>query len=561
MIVIQVLLCSIAAAYCLIGLWAAVSHQHWFLRLAIVLGSLALLVPVGAYEPLGLFGLTHCVLVLVAALVGRIWPGEGFYGDSQTHEGSSKRTPITFTLKEACLGLVVASVASWLVSVVLSQHLIIDWLRALLSAVLMATITICAGGTLLASRRRWLWGIAWIMAIPLAGAIEHASSDWMHINQFVQAYYHRVYMPIGGLDKVIWLEVGFSLSLAMLLAFAIAWFRPAKSRVIRYASRSLTLLVGLPIVYGYASLYGHMVSMRLPPPITSAEENALPRLLELSDGVEMMSPARAAEIHAEAIELSKKAGHAVIAWQPIEGPTLEDMRYIRFRGIARSLSAEADRLAAAGKHEEATEYLVAIIRIGQMNCREGVLDTHETGLALVHMAEASLMKWRRDYSPDKCREISDLLLKLEGDREPIADVIERTDRWSEAVLGRRYRLERAVMPKPNMHFQGRAIESLNVKVCSYERMLAIDLALRAFHTDHGRWPDSLEELVPTYLAKVSDDPFSGKQYIYRPAQPEFVLYSVGADGQDDGGKFTNARRDFYSKRLRYDNDLDIYSRP
>ena len=561
--VFRLLFSGVIAAYCLVGLWAGTSSMHWFLRAAIALGSLALLVPIGAYEPLALFGLTHCVFVLVSMLAWRIWPGEGLYGDPQEPANPSKRTPIRFTLKDVFLAIVVASLASWLVSApsVSSQHLIIDWRRALLSAILLATITICAGGTLLATRRRWLWGIFWIIAIPLAGVLEYASGDWMHINQFVQAFYDRVYMPSGGVSKVIALEVWFSVSLALILALSIAFFRPAKWRVVRFAARGVALIVGLPILYGYASLYAHMVAMNAPRPMKSAESNALPRLLELSDGIEMMSPARVAEIHAEAIALSKKPGYAVISWHPTEHQTHMDVRHAQSRGMARSLIAEADRLAAAGKHDDAAEYLLAVIRIGQMNCRNGTVTTHETGLALIHMAEASLMKRRRDLSPQKSREISGFLLTLEPNRDPFVDAMKRTDHWMEAVFGWRYRLERAVRPETHMRISGRGIENLNAKVTSFERMLSIDLVSRAFHAHHSRWPDSLHELVPTYLPQVPDDPLSRKHFIYHPAEPEFVLYSVGADGEDDGGKFTNFRRDFYSKRLRFDNDLDIYSRP
>lgn len=62
------------------------------------------------------------------------------------------------------------------------------------------------------------------------------------------------------------------------------------------------------------------------------------------------------------------------------------------------------------------------------------------------------------------------------------------------------------------------------------------LALAMYKTDHGRYPDDLTTLVPEYLATIPIDPFSDAPLRYRLDSPnEYVLYSVGDDGTDDGG--------------------------
>ena len=65
------------------------------------------------------------------------------------------------------------------------------------------------------------------------------------------------------------------------------------------------------------------------------------------------------------------------------------------------------------------------------------------------------------------------------------------------------------------------------------------LALAAFRADHGEYPESLHALVPKYLAKVPDDTFvqEGSPPIhYRRDGKAFVLWSVGINGADDGGR-------------------------
>jgi hypothetical protein len=65
------------------------------------------------------------------------------------------------------------------------------------------------------------------------------------------------------------------------------------------------------------------------------------------------------------------------------------------------------------------------------------------------------------------------------------------------------------------------------------------LALAAYHHDHGAYPASLDELVPEYLEALPPDPFSQEPLVYRRGEAdEYVLYTVGEDGIDDGGDFT-----------------------
>jgi hypothetical protein len=68
-----------------------------------------------------------------------------------------------------------------------------------------------------------------------------------------------------------------------------------------------------------------------------------------------------------------------------------------------------------------------------------------------------------------------------------------------------------------------------------QRNLQLALALAAFRAESGRYPASLEELVPKYLPTVPGDIFSGKPLIYKPAENGYLLYSVGPNGIDDGG--------------------------
>jgi hypothetical protein len=79
-------------------------------------------------------------------------------------------------------------------------------------------------------------------------------------------------------------------------------------------------------------------------------------------------------------------------------------------------------------------------------------------------------------------------------------------------------------------------------VDTFQRQQALLLAAVAavaaerYRRDKGRWPEALTDLVPDYLAQVPTDLFDGGPLHYRRLEDGVVVYSVGPDGQDDGGK-------------------------
>jgi hypothetical protein len=67
------------------------------------------------------------------------------------------------------------------------------------------------------------------------------------------------------------------------------------------------------------------------------------------------------------------------------------------------------------------------------------------------------------------------------------------------------------------------------------RTAIIGLALERYRLEKGYWPKELTELVPAYLPAVPCDPFDGRETRYKTLPDGVIVYSVGPDGQDDGG--------------------------
>ncbi|MBI4566370.1 MAG: hypothetical protein HY716_16930 [Planctomycetes bacterium] len=62
------------------------------------------------------------------------------------------------------------------------------------------------------------------------------------------------------------------------------------------------------------------------------------------------------------------------------------------------------------------------------------------------------------------------------------------------------------------------------------------VAVARHHAEKGSYPAAIEDLAPRYLSRIPLDPLTGRPFRYRAAADEATVYSLGGDGDDDGGK-------------------------
>ena len=60
-------------------------------------------------------------------------------------------------------------------------------------------------------------------------------------------------------------------------------------------------------------------------------------------------------------------------------------------------------------------------------------------------------------------------------------------------------------------------------------------AIELFRHQHGHPPESLAELAPNFIPTVPSDPLTGQPYLYTHTGNDYTLYSLGANGTDEGG--------------------------
>jgi hypothetical protein len=70
----------------------------------------------------------------------------------------------------------------------------------------------------------------------------------------------------------------------------------------------------------------------------------------------------------------------------------------------------------------------------------------------------------------------------------------------------------------------------------------IACALERYHLLHGEYPETLDALMPQFMEKIPHDIIGGQPLHYRQeANGQFILYSVGWNETDDGGKVVLAK--------------------
>ncbi len=81
------------------------------------------------------------------------------------------------------------------------------------------------------------------------------------------------------------------------------------------------------------------------------------------------------------------------------------------------------------------------------------------------------------------------------------------------------------------------LELRDAEASARVRTTLVTLAIEDWRISHGgQTPDSLSELTPAYMKSVPADPFDGNPLRYKKLPQGYVVYSIGRDKRDDGGK-------------------------
>jgi hypothetical protein len=214
-------------------------------------------------------------------------------------------------------------------------------------------------------------------------------------------------------------------------------------------------------------------------------------------------------------------------------PTLQTHEVSR---LVQLLEAEGRLREMENRPAEAARSYVDAIRFGNEMSRGGYLITRLVGVACEAIGYAPLAKLVPKLNPDEARAVLRDLDKLDAGHVTWAEVQQSERQFMRYQLRNRFIPIMRVMGWWQIRQAMQKAELKHKTVVAHERLLLAELALRSYQSEQGHPPARLGELATNYLSHVPEDTFSGQPLIYRTQGTNWLLYSVGPDGVDDGRK-------------------------
>jgi len=203
--------------------------------------------------------------------------------------------------------------------------------------------------------------------------------------------------------------------------------------------------------------------------------------------------------------------------------------------LAQLLANEGRLAESEGRTNDALKCYVEGIQYGNEISRGGFIIHRLVGIACEAIADTCLTRVLPTLSCDQSRPLIKRLEEI--DLNAVTwDHISR----NEGAFAR-FEMKKSINPVIWVvgWWQSRdAIKKSKMRheqISARRRLLMLELAIRCYQSESGRSPASLDDLVPKYLARIPEDPFTGKPLVYRPQGTNWIAYSIGPDGVDDGG--------------------------
>jgi hypothetical protein len=207
-----------------------------------------------------------------------------------------------------------------------------------------------------------------------------------------------------------------------------------------------------------------------------------------------------------------------------------------FKSLARLLSEEGKLAEMENRNADAAQSYVDTIRFGNEISRGGFLINRLVGIACEAIGDTALSKLVPKLKPEEARRVVAELEKIDSAQVTWDEVRRNENRFARYQLSKGFNPISWVMTRWGGWRSRQRAKMRDRKIQAHLRLLTTELALRCYQSEQGRSPSGLAQLVPKYLQRVPSDPFSGQSLVYRPQATNWLLYSVGEDGVDDGGK-------------------------
>jgi hypothetical protein len=208
----------------------------------------------------------------------------------------------------------------------------------------------------------------------------------------------------------------------------------------------------------------------------------------------------------------------------------------KFKSLALLISAEGRMQELDNRPADAAQCYIDAIHFGCEISHGGLMINRLVSIACEGVGETRLFKLVPKLSRDQIRPLVPELEQINSYEVSWDEVLRNENRFIRAQLGKYPNPLKLVSELWQARSEKRVIRDRHYIAITRLRLLTVELALRCYRSEQGHAPGSLDQLVPKYLQRVPSDPFSDHPLVYRPQGTNWLLYSVGPDRVDDGGK-------------------------
>ncbi|MCE9524717.1 MAG: hypothetical protein K8R36_01535 [Planctomycetales bacterium] len=327
-----VLIVDLAAAFiCVLALWTGESQKYWFRGGLLLGGTLALLVPIRAYEPLLLF------LLMSPLLAGTsVW-------QTWLHKAKWR-----FTLRDAFQLLTLLGIWLALWTAAVRGMPLLNWQMMPIAAVLISIVASRAWNSPRHMSRWQTWvKLAFsILALTLAECL--LLGDWLYSSAVFGLTSDRGWPSF---------KTNFPISLFLYVPFAFLIMLgscllrvttcSAEGRILnQFRARAIGSTLLLFTFVPAAWLYWQMLIPPIPPQSSTADAESFDRLLTIGRELARASPAASKQMLSEAHELLSRPGRVPLNYGEV--PEAQEKELASLQSLKHVLATESDLAASAG---------------------------------------------------------------------------------------------------------------------------------------------------------------------------------------------------------------------
>ena len=202
--------------------------------------------------------------------------------------------------------------------------------------------------------------------------------------------------------------------------------------------------------------------------------------------------------------------------------------------LGQLLMAEGRLAELQGRRVDAANIYLDAIQLGNASSHGGCLINRLVAVAVERVGHSALVKVLPTLQCSEAKALMARMQTIDANRIAWAEVMKIENRFARNEARKMHNPLNLVVS----WWQGRAVKQKSKNrhdvMVAQVRLASVQLALTCYLAENGTAARQLSDVKS--LQNPPIDPFTGKTLVYRPTGTNWLLYSVGVDLTDDGGR-------------------------